>query len=49
MSKCLFAQSELEYLGHIISKDEVATNHRKSAAMVAWLHPTTITELKGFL
>lgn len=49
LSKCSFAQSELEYLGHIVSKDGVATDPRKTEAMLAWPTPTTPTELRGFL
>jgi hypothetical protein len=33
-SKCAFAQSELEYLGYIISKKGVATNPKKTQAMM---------------
>jgi hypothetical protein len=49
LSKCAFAQAELEYLGHIISGARVATDPRKTLAMVQWPTPTNVTELKGFL
>jgi hypothetical protein len=48
-SKCSFAQTELEYLGHIVSSQGVATDPRKTQAMQAWPRPTTTTELRGFL
>lgn len=48
-SKCSFAQTQLEYLGHIISVDGVATDPSKTKDMLNWPTPTSVTELKGFL
>lgn len=48
-SKCSFAKTTLEYLGHIILDKGVSTDPKKTAAMSAWPSPTSLTELRGFL
>ena len=39
----------MEYLGHIIKADGVATNSIKIEAMIKWSTPSNITELTSFL
>jgi hypothetical protein len=48
-SKCSFAQRQIEYLGHVISKQGVAIDPRKIAAIEEWPTPTTVKELRSFL
>jgi hypothetical protein len=49
LSKCSFAQPKLEYLGHIISDQGVATDPDKTKVMLAWHVPASATELRGFI
>lgn len=49
MSKCSFGQTSIQYLGHIISDQGVATDPDKTMVMEQWPIPTNITELRGFL
>lgn len=48
-SKCDFAKSEVEYLGHIINNSGVAADPTKISAMLNWPQPKTIRGLRGFL
>jgi hypothetical protein len=48
-SKCVFAQQQLEYLGHLITENGVATEPSKIVAVANWAPPKNIKQLRSFL
>ena len=46
-SKCFFGV-EVEYLGHILSHEGVKVDPNKIKAMMDWLIPKTLKNLRGF-
>lgn len=48
-ANCLFAQTQLEYLGHVVSGKWVEPEASKVYAMVQWPPPTLAKELRAFL
>jgi hypothetical protein len=49
LSKCKFAQTEISYLGHVISAQGVATDPSKVADILSWPQPSNVKELRSFL
>ena len=49
LNKCLFGQSQLHYLGHVVLAARVAPDPSKISATVDWPLPHTASELRGFL
>ncbi|XP_045809999.1 uncharacterized protein LOC123904368 [Trifolium pratense] len=49
LSKCLFCQEAIEYLGHIVSSQGVQADPAKLDVMVQWPIPTNVKQLRGFL
>jgi hypothetical protein len=49
LPKCTFADDSVEYLGHIISGNGVATDPSKIVDILKWPTPQNITQLRGFL
>ena len=49
MKKYAFGLPELEYLGHIVSKDGLKADPAKCKAIQEWPQPTNLGELQFFL
>lgn len=48
-SKCRFRVTEVDYLGHIISRSGVRADSTKISSMLDWPVPKTMLALRGFL
>ncbi|GJX58361.1 retrotransposon-related protein [Tanacetum coccineum] len=48
-SKCSFAVKKVEYLGHVITGEGVATDPSKIEAIKNWPVPSNLKQLRGFL
>ncbi|GKB60098.1 putative mitochondrial protein [Tanacetum coccineum] len=48
-SKCVFEAENVEYLGHVITREGVTTDKSKIEAMQQWPTPTNLKQLRGFL
>ena len=48
-SKCVFGQSSVAYLGHVISKEGVAMDKQKVQAVLDWPVPKSARAVCGFL
>jgi len=49
LTKCKFAQSQIAYLGHIISSEGMAIDPAKIKAVASWPTPMSVKELRSFL
>ncbi|XP_010244045.1 PREDICTED: uncharacterized protein LOC104587955 [Nelumbo nucifera] len=47
--KCQFGQTEVKYLGHIISQKGVVVDPKKVAAIVEWARPNSLKSMRGIL
>jgi hypothetical protein len=49
LSKLLFYQNQIHYLGHIISKDGIAVDPEKIEAIREWSVPKNVIEVRSFI
>ena len=49
MEKCEFAQKEINFLGHLVSKNQVQMDPKKVQAIVDWQAPRHVKDLRSFL
>jgi hypothetical protein len=48
-SKCEFWLDQVEFLGHVISKEGIAVNPSKVKSVLDWQAPANVKEVRGFL
>ena len=47
--KCLLFRSEVQFLGHVVSRNGVRTDPAKTATVTEWPVPSNVKELRSFL
>ena len=48
-SKCDFFKDKIQYLGHVITKDEVSVDPDKINAINEWPVPKDVTNVRSFM
>ena len=48
-TKCDLFKQQINYLGHVVSKEGVSSDPDKITAVTKWPQPTTVTEVRSFL
>lgn len=49
LDKCTFGVQEMEFLGHIVSKDGIKVDPKKVEAVQSWPVPQSVKEIRSFL
>ena len=49
INKCIFLQTKIHYLGHVVSKEGIAIDPEKVRAIMEWVAPTTVDEVRYFM
>ena len=49
LKKCEFWLEEVQFLGHIVTKDGISVDPAKIEAIVNWPRPANVSEVRSFL
>ena len=47
LNKCSFFQTEVHYLGHVVSEDGIAVDPKKIRATMEWAAPRNVDEVRS--
>jgi len=47
--KCSFGQTQIDYVGHVVSRDRVKVDETKIQAIKQWVVPTLMKQMRAFL
>jgi len=49
LNKCSFFQTEVHYLGHVVSKEGISVDPEKIRAITGWVAPKNVDEVRSFM
>ena len=49
LRKCSFFQTEVHYLGHVVSKEGIVVDPEKIRAIMEWVAPKNVDEVRSFM
>jgi len=49
LNKCILCQTEIPYLGHVVSKDGITVDLEKIRAFMEWETPMNVDEVRSFM
>jgi len=49
LNKCIFFQTKVHYLGNVVSKEGIAVDREKIRAIMEWVAPKNVDEVRSFM
>eukprot|EP00253_Pinus_taeda_P003649 PITA_03649 len=49
LNKCSFFQTEVHYLGHVVSKDGIVVDPEKIRSIMEWVAPKNVDDVRSFM